>query len=151
MNVQLHLALVLAIDAELLVLDEPTLGLDIIYRQKFYDALLNDYFDGNRSILVTTHEVREIEHILTDVIFIHHGRDLLSLSMESVHEEFAKVVAAPTEADALRSLAPIAERTTLGGAEFVFRGGDRNALARHGEVSTPSLPELFIAVMGDDK
>ena len=150
MNVQLHLALVLAIDAELLVLDEPTLGLDIIYRQKFYDTLLGDYFDGNRSILITTHEVREIEHILTDVVFIHHGRDLLSLSMESVHEEFAKVVAPPAEAGALRSLSPIAERTTLGGAEFVFRGRDREALARHGEVSTPSLPELFIAVMGEN-
>ncbi len=150
MNVQLHLAIVLAIDAELLVLDEPTLGLDIIYRQRFYDSVLNDYFQAHRSILITTHEVREIEHILTDVVFIHEGRNVLNITMDSLVDEFSKLTVPQAEAAAIRSLEPLSEKQTLQGTEFIFRGKDRQALALRGEISTPNLPELFIAVMGAD-
>ncbi len=149
MNVQLHLALVLAIDTELLVLDEPTLGLDILYRQQFYDSVLNDYFEEKRSILVTTHEVREIEHILTDVTFIHHGRNILDLATDQLAVEFAKVTTSESGAQALRALAPLSERHTLHGTEMLFRGADQDDLARHGEVATPNLPEIFVALVGD--
>ena len=147
MTVQLHLAIVLAVNAELLVLDEPTLGLDILYRQRFYDALLNDYFAEQRAILVTTHEVREIEHILTQVVFIDRGRTRLHLGTEELAASFAKVVANAERSDALRAMNPLAERRSLRGREFIFRGASRQALAECGEVSTPSLPELFTAVM----
>ena len=147
MTVQLHLAIVLAVNAELLVLDEPTLGLDILYRQRFYDALLNDYFTEQRAILVTTHEVREIEHILTHVVFIDRGRTRLHLGTEALAASFAKVVANAERSDALRAMNPLAERRSLRGREFIFRGANRQALAECGEVSTPSLPELFTAVM----
>ena len=149
MNVQLHLAIVLAIEADLLVLDEPTLGLDIIYRQQFYDSVLNDYFEAHRSILITTHEVREIEHILTDVVFIHKGRNVLNLSMDSLVAEFTKLTVPPSDAEAIRALKPLAEKQSLQGTEFIFRGADPQALAERGELTTPNLPELFIAVMGD--
>ena len=147
MTVQLHLAIVLAVNAELLVLDEPTLGLDILYRQRFYDALLNDYFAEQRAILVTTHEVREIEHILTQVVFIDRGRTRLHLGTEELAASFAKVVANAERSDALRAMNPLAERRSLRGQEFIFQGANRQALAECGEVSTPSLPELFTAVM----
>ncbi|MYH16088.1 MAG: ABC transporter ATP-binding protein [Gammaproteobacteria bacterium] len=147
MTVQLHLAIVLAVNAELLVLDEPTLGLDILYRQRFYDALLNDYFAEQRAILVTTHEVREIEHILTQVVFIDRGRTRLHLGTEELAASFAKVVANAERSDALRAMNPLAERRSLRGREFIFQGANRQALAECGEVSTPSLPELFTAVM----
>lgn len=149
MNAQLHLAIILAIEADLLVLDEPTLGLDIIYRQRFYDSVLNDYFTENRGILITTHEVREIEHILTDVVFIHKGRHMLNLTMDSLVEEFSKLTVPKADAQAIRPLGPIAEKQTPHGTEFIFRGHDRQTLAAHGELGTPNLPELFIAVMGD--
>ena len=147
MTVQLHLAIVLAVNAELLVLDEPTLGLDILYRQRFYDALLNDYLAERRAILVTTHEVREIEHILTDVVFIDRGRTRLHLGTEELAASFAKVLANAERSDALRAMNPISERRSLHGLEFIFRDAGRQALADHGEVSTPSLAELFTAVM----
>ncbi|MCY3792847.1 MAG: ABC transporter ATP-binding protein [Gammaproteobacteria bacterium] len=147
MTVQLHLAIVLAVNAELLVLDEPTLGLDILYRQRFYDALLNDYLAERRAILVTTHEVREIEHILTDVVFIDRGRTRLHLGTDELAASFAKVMANAERSDALRAMNPLSERRSLRGQEFIFRGASRQALADHGEVSTPSLPELFTAVM----
>ena len=147
MTVQLHLAIVLAVNAELLVLDEPTLGLDILYRQRFYDALLNDYLAERRAILVTTHEVREIEHILTQVVFIDRGRTRLHLGTEELAASFAKVLANAERSDALRAMNPISERRSLHGLEFIFRGASRQALADHGEVSTPSLAELFTAVM----
>ena len=148
MHVQLHLAIVLAIGAELLVLDEPTLGLDIIYRQQFYDAVLNDYFTQDRSILVTTHEVREIEHILTDVVFIDHGRAVLSLAMEQVEAEFVKVLSA---GEISAPVAPLSRKQTLSGVEYIFRGVDRQILAASGEVSTPNLAELFVAVVQGPK
>ena len=147
MTVQLHLAIVLAVNAELLVLDEPTLGLDILYRQRFYDALLNDYLAERRAILVTTHEVREIEHILTDVVFIDRGRTRLHLGTDELAASFAKVLANAEGSEALRAMNPLGERRSLHGREFIFRDASRQALADHGEVSTPSLPELFTAVM----
>lgn len=149
MHVQLHLALILAIEVELLVLDEPTLGLDILYRQQFYDTLLNDYYEENRSILVTTHEVREIEHILTDVIFINRGRKCLALEMDKVGTEFAKLNVAPDKESEARARQPLSERNSLQGREFIYRGADQASLAELGEVSTPNLPELFVAVVGD--
>ena len=147
MTVQLHLAIVLAINAELLVLDEPTLGLDVLYRQRFYDALLNDYLAEQRAILVTTHEVREIEHILTHVVFIDQGRTRLHLGTDELAASFAKVVANAERSDALRAMSPLSERRSLRGREFIFRDANAQALAECGEVSTPSLPELFTAVM----
>lgn len=144
MHVQLHLAIVLAIGAELLVLDEPTLGLDILYRQQFYDAVLNDYFTAERSILVTTHEVREIEHILTDVVFIHRGRACLSMAMEEIGEQYVKLVC--SEQTALPA-APIHSHRTLAGVESIFHGVDAAQLAPLGDVSTPNLAELFVAVV----
>jgi len=148
MHVQLHLALVLAIHADLLVLDEPTLGLDILYRQRFYDALLNDYLEGDRSILVTTHEVREIEHILTDVVFIDHGRTALALSMDDIETEFVKLIVAPGGTGAARELKPLSERPSLKGIEYVYRGVPAAELAALGEISRPNLSELFVAVLG---
>ncbi len=145
MQVQLHLAIVLAIDAQLLVLDEPTLGLDIMFRQQFYDALLGEYFNDNRSILITTHEVREIEHILTDVVFIHHGRTLLASSMDSVPNQFAKLTTA--QGAALPPLQPLTRKDTLQGAELIFQTEDAAALAAYGAVATPNLAELFVALV----
>ena len=137
MNVQLHLAIALAIDAEILVLDEPTLGLDILYRQRFYDSVLNDYYQENRSILITTHEVREIEHILTDVVFIHRGKACLSLTMDELNEQFCKLTVGQESVPEIRALAPIAERKTLQGTEFVFRGADTATLAHKVERLRP--------------
>jgi len=144
MHVQLHLAIVLAINAELMVLDEPTLGLDILYRQRFYDAVLNDYFTEDRSILVTTHEVREIEHILTDVIFIHKGRTCLSLEMSEIASQYTKLTA--SESTTL-PVEPILRHQTLAGMEFIFAGVDRSLLEELGEVATPNLAELFVAIV----
>jgi ABC-2 type transport system ATP-binding protein len=151
MHVQLHLALIMAIDARLLVLDEPTLGLDQIYRQKFYHALVNDYASDERSILITTHEVREIEHLLTHVIFINHGRSVLDLDMASVGDSFTRLTVSEAEAERARQLSPIYESRTLDGAEFIFRDADAAALAGLGQTSRPNLAELFVAVIGADR
>jgi ABC-2 type transport system ATP-binding protein len=147
MLVQLHLALVMAIDAKLLVLDEPTLGLDIIYRKQFYDALLNDYFDRNRTILVTTHEVNEIEHVLTDVVFINRGRIALGSSMDELGDRFAEVTVNPERLAAARALKPLRERQSLGRSLMLFERADRAQLATLGEVRTPTLADLFIAIV----
>jgi ABC-2 type transport system ATP-binding protein len=149
MVTQLHLAIVMAIDARLLVLDEPTLGLDIIYRKQFYDSLLNDYFDSTRTIVVTTHQIEEIEHIVTDLMFIDRGRIVLNSSMEQVEARFAEVTARPEQAAAVRALKPIGERSVLGRSIFLFDGVDRQKLAVLGEVRTPSVADLFIAVIGN--
>jgi ABC-2 type transport system ATP-binding protein len=151
MHVQLHLALIMAIDARLLVLDEPTLGLDQIYRQKFYHALVNDYASDERSILITTHEVREIEHLLTHVIFINHGRSVLDLDMASVGDSFTRLTVSEAEAERARQLSPIYESRTLDGAEFIFRDADAAALDGLGQTSRPNLAELFVAVIGADR
>src|SRR5438128_4916152 len=147
MVAQLHLALVMAIDAKLLVLDEPTLGLDILYRKQFYDSLLNDYFDGTRTIVVTTHQVEEIQDVLTDLIFIDRGRIVLECSMEDFESRYVEVMVHPDHLDGARSLKPIHERPVFGRTVLLFDQVDRNQLAALGEVRTPSIADLFVAVM----
>jgi ABC-2 type transport system ATP-binding protein len=147
MVTQLHLAVTMAIDARLLVLDEPTLGLDLIYRKQFYDTLLNDYFDHRRTILVTTHQVEEIEHVLTDVVFIDRGRIALSCSMDVLAARFAEVTVNPPEAAAARALNPLSERVVFGRSIMLFEGVRRERLAALGEVRTPALADIFVAVM----
>jgi len=149
MVTQLHLALVMAIDAKLLVLDEPTLGLDILYRKQFYDALLNDYFDRSRTIVVTTHQVEEVQHVLTDLLFIDRGRIVLSCSMEECEARYAEVMVNPDKVMAARALKPKHERQVFGRSILLFDGVDRQQLAALGEVRTPSIADLFVAVMGD--
>jgi len=147
MVVQLHLALVMAIDARLLVLDEPTLGLDILYRKQFYDSLLNDYFDGRRTIVVTTHQVEEVQHILTDLMFIDRGRIVLSCTMEEFESRYAEVTVNPEQVAAARAFKPIYERQVFGRSMLLFDQVDRQQLAALGEVRTPSIADLFVAVM----
>jgi ABC-2 type transport system ATP-binding protein len=153
MVVQLHLALVLAIDAKLLVLDEPTLGLDIIYRKQFYDSLLNDYYDSNRTIVVSTHQVEELEHIFTDLIFIDRGRILLSSSMEELVSRYVELAVKPDQAAAVRALKPMSEHQVFGRSIFLFdiklNPATRQQLAALGEVHTPSIADLFVAVIGN--
>jgi ABC-2 type transport system ATP-binding protein len=148
MVTQLHLALVMAIDARLLVLDEPTLGLDILYRKQFYDSLLNDYFDRNRTIIVATHQVEEIEHVLTEVMFIDRGRIVFNRSMEDVESRYLEVMVHPDKVAAARALKPMQQREVFGGSILLFEGIDRQQLAALGDVRTPSITDLFIAVMG---
>ncbi len=148
MVVQLHLALVMAIDARLLVLDEPTLGLDILYRKQFYDSLLNDYFDGTRTILMTTHQVEEIQNVLTDLMFIDRGRIVLSCSMEDFEARYAEVMVNPEKLEAARTLKPMHERQVFAKSVLLFDGADRKQLTALGEVRTPSIADLFVAVMG---
>ena len=147
MVTQLHLALVMAIDARLLVLDEPTLGLDILYRKQFYDALLNDYFDRNRTIVVTTHQVEEIEHVFTDLMFINRGRIVLSCSMEEFATRYLEITVNPDKLAAARALKPMYERQALSRNILLFDGADRNKLAAVGEVRTPSISDVFVAMM----
>ena len=158
MVAQLHLALVMAIDARLLVLDEPTLGLDILYRKQFYDSLLNDYYDRSRTIVVTTHQVEEIQNVLTDVMFIDRGRIVFSCSMEDFESRFVEVAVNPEQAAAARALLPMHERPALGRSVLLFDltrdGGaklDRQQLSALGEVHTPSIAELFVAVMSNQR
>ena len=148
MVTQLHLALVMAIDAQLLVLDEPTLGLDILSRKQFYDSLLSDYMDSDRSILVTTHQVEEIENILTDPIFIDRGRVVLDLPMDQIPARYAQLLAAPAQAEAARAFKPLSERQVLGRHVFLYEGADQEALATLGEVRQPSIADLFVAKIG---
>jgi ABC-2 type transport system ATP-binding protein len=149
MVTQLHLALVMAIDARLLVLDEPTLGLDILFRKQFYDSLLNDYYDRSRTIVVTTHQVEEIQHVITDLMFMNHGRIVLSCSMEEFEARYLEVTVNPEHVVAARALKPLHERQLLGRSIFVFDGVDRQQLVALGEVRTPSIADLFVAVMGN--
>jgi ABC-2 type transport system ATP-binding protein len=150
MVAQLHLALVMAIDAKLLVLDEPTLGLDILYRKQFYDSLLNDYFDRSRTILVTTHQVEDIQHVLTDLMFVNRGRIVLDCSMEEFESRYLEVMVHPEQVAAARSLKPMHERHVLGRSILLFDRADRQQLSPLGEVRTPSIAELFVAVMGNE-
>ena len=153
MVAQLHLALVMAIDAKLLVLDEPTLGLDLLYRKQFYDSLLNDYFDRNRTIVVTTHQVEELQHVLTDLMFIDRGRIVLDCSMEEIESRYAELSVNPGQAPAARALNPIQAREVLGRSILLFDLGstrvDRQQLAALGDVRTPSIADLFVAVVGN--
>ena len=148
MVAQLHLALVMAIDARLLVLDEPTLGLDILFRKQFYDSLLNDYFDRSRTILVTTHQVEELQHILTDLIFIDRGRIVLSCGMEEIEARYLEVTVNPDQVASARALKPIYERQVFGRTILTFDRVERGRLLQLGEVRTPSIADLFVAVVG---
>ncbi|WP_449428721.1 ABC transporter ATP-binding protein [Rhodanobacter umsongensis] len=147
MIVQLHLALVMAIDARLLILDEPTLGLDILYRKQFYQSLLEDYFDENKTIIVTTHQVEEVEHILTDLMFIRDGRIVLDADMDAVGERFIEVMVNADNAAAARTMKPLDERQVFGKSIFLFDGVERARLEALGEVRRPSVSDLFVATM----
>lgn len=149
MVTQLHLALVMAVDAKLLVLDEPTLGLDLIYRKQFYDTLLNDYFDHSRTIVVTTHQVEEIEHILTDVVFLDRGRVVLDTSMEAFGARYLEVAVGPDALSEARALSPIHERRLFDRTILIFDGVPRDRLGAFGEARAPSLADLFVALMGN--
>jgi ABC-2 type transport system ATP-binding protein len=149
MVTQLHLALVMAIDAKLLVLDEPTLGLDLLYRKQFYDSLLNDYYDRSRTIVVTTHQVEDVQHVLTDLMFINHGRIVLDCSMEDFEARYLEVTVRPEQVAAAQALKPIHERQVIGRSILLFDHVDRKQLAALGDVRTPSIADLFIAVMGN--
>ena len=151
MVAQLHLALVMAIDAKLLVLDEPTLGLDILFRKQFYDSLLNDYFDRSRTIVVTTHQVEEIQDVLTDLMFIDRGRIVLECSMEEFDSRYLEVMVNPDQLAAARMLKPMHERPVFGRSVLLFDHGDRQQLGALGEVRRPSIADVFVAVMGRDQ
>jgi len=149
MVAQLHLAVVMAIDARLLVLDEPTLGLDILYRKQFYDSLLNDYFDRSRTIVVTTHQVEEVQNVLTDVMFMNRGRIVFECSTEELESRYAEVLVRPEHLAAARALKPMSERQVFGRSILLFNGTERQQLASFGEVRTPSIADLFVAVVSD--
>jgi ABC-2 type transport system ATP-binding protein len=151
MIAQLHLALVMAIDAKLLVLDEPTLGLDILYRKQFYESLLNDYFDHTRTILVTTHQVEEVQDVLTDLMFINQGRIVFSCSMEEFESRYLEALVNPENLSAARALKPIHERPVFGRSVLLFDGVPRDQLSSLGEVRRPSIVDLFVALMEDNK
>jgi ABC-2 type transport system ATP-binding protein len=154
MVAQLHLALVMAIDARLLVLDEPTLGLDILYRKQFYDSLLNDYFDRSRTIVVTTHQVEEIQNVLTDVMFMSRGRIVFDCSMERLESRYLEVLVRSEQLAAARALKPMCDRQVLGRSILLFDAVDRQQLAEQlsnlGDVRTPSIADLFVAVIGNE-
>jgi ABC-2 type transport system ATP-binding protein len=147
MVAQLHLAIVMAIDVKLLVLDEPTLGLDILYRKQFYTNLLNDYFDEDRSILITTHQVEEVEHILSDLIFIQDGKIALDCSMDEVQERYVELMTTPEHIEAARAMNPLFERVLFGRHIFLYENGNRAELKEMGELHTPSVADLFVATM----
>ncbi|HEV7668986.1 MAG TPA: ABC transporter ATP-binding protein [Thermoanaerobaculia bacterium] len=150
MMTQLHLALVMAIDAKLMVLDEPTLGLDILVRKQFYDSLLNDYFDQGRTIIVATHQIDEIQDVLTDFVFINRGRIVLTSSMEAFESRYLEAMVNPENVAAARELRPIRERQVFGRSILLFDGADRGQLAALGDVRSPSIADLFVAVMGQE-
>jgi ABC-2 type transport system ATP-binding protein len=150
MVAQLHLAVVMAIDAKLLVLDEPTLGLDILYRKQFYDSLLNDYFDHSRTIIVTTHQVEEVQDVLTDLMFINRGQIVLQCSMEEFDSRYLEVMVNPEHVAAARALKPIYERPVFGRSVLLFDHVDRDQLTALGEVRRPSIADLFVAVMSNN-
>jgi ABC-2 type transport system ATP-binding protein len=149
MVAQLHLAIVMAIDARLLVLDEPTLGLDILYRKQFYDSLLNDYFDHSRTIIVTTHQVEEVQDVLTDLIFIERGRIVVRCSMEEFDSRYVEVMVNPEQLAAARVLKPTHERAVFGRTVLLFDGVARDQLQSLGELRRPSIADVFVAVMGN--
>jgi ABC-2 type transport system ATP-binding protein len=151
MVAQLHLAVVMAIDARLLVLDEPTLGLDILYRKQFYDSLLNDYFDGTRTIIITTHQVDEIEDVLTDLIFIDRGRLVLECSMGQFETRYLELMVNPEQLPAARALKPIRERPVFGRTVLLYEDANREELAALGETRRPGIADVFVAVMGQQR
>lgn len=147
MVTQLHLALVMAIDVPLLVLDEPTLGLDILYRKQFYTSLLNDYFDQERTIVITTHQVEEIESLLTDLVFIRHGKIILNTPMDDIEERFVELHVKPENLDAARAFGPLSEQAGLGKTALLYEGVDRQQLGALGDTRIPTIADLFVAKM----
>ncbi|MFT5137945.1 MAG: ABC-2 type transport system ATP-binding protein [Arenicella sp.] len=147
MVTQLHLAVAISIDAKLLVLDEPTLGLDIIYRKRFYEQLLNDYFDEGRTILITTHQVEEVEQLLTDLVFIQKGQIVLDITMEEVTERFIEVEVPSDKIEQARALRPISERTTMGGVNMLYENIRPDQIEGLGKARIPSVADLFVAKM----
>jgi ABC-2 type transport system ATP-binding protein len=145
MTVQLHLAVVMAIDARLLILDEPTLGLDILFRKRFFEQLLNDYFDGERTIIISTHQVEEVQNILTHVTFMDRGRLVLQKSMSDIDDEFVELHAVGESMARAREIPHIGERSILGGKALIYEGVERGLLEPLGEVRTPSISDLFVA------
>jgi len=150
MTVQLHLALVMAIDAKVLILDEPTLGLDLLFRKRFYEQLLNDYFDDERTIIISTHQVEEVEHILTEVVFMDRGKIILHKPMSSFDDEFIELHAVGDAAVRAEAIPHIGKRTILGGKAFIYEGVARELLEPLGEVRTPSVSDLFVAKIGGE-
>ena len=151
MMVQLHLAMVMAIDARLLILDEPTLGLDILFRKRFFEQLISDYFDGERTIIISTHQVEEVQNILTDVMFINRGKLVLSRSMESIEEQFVQLNAVGDAVSKAQGIPHLGSQSILGGKAIIYDGIDRSSLESLGDVRTPSIADLFVAMMGGDK
>lgn len=147
MMVQLHLSIIMSIDSDLLVLDEPTLGLDILYRKQFYSQLLNDYYDNQKTILITTHQVEEIEEVLTDLLFIRDGKIILDASMEEVNRQFLEVEVAQENVETAMALSPLHSRSVLGGCRMIFEGKTKEALAGLGSLSSPGLADIFVAKM----
>ena len=147
MMVQLHLSVIMSIDSELLVLDEPTLGLDILYRKQFYSQLLNDYYDNHKTILITTHQVEEIEEVLTDLLFINEGKIVLDASMDKVSEDFIELEVDQENRDAAMALSPLHTRSVLGGFRMIFEGNSKAQLAEMGRISKPGLADIFVAKM----
>ncbi|GHD27038.1 ABC transporter ATP-binding protein [Halioglobus pacificus] len=148
MTVQLHLALVMAIDARLLILDEPTLGLDILFRKRFFEQLLNDYFDGERTIIISTHQVEEVQNILTEVIFMDEGRLILQQPMLSLEDDFIELRAVGENVKRAEEIPHVGKRSILGGKAIIYEGVGRELLAPLGELTTPSVSDLFVAKVG---
>lgn len=151
MMVQVHLALVMAIDARLLILDEPTLGLDILFRKRFFEQLISDYYDQERTIIISTHQVDEVQHILTDVMFLNHGKLVLSRSMEQIEEQFVQLNAVGDAATKAQGIPHLGSHSILGGKAIIYEGIERESLAPLGELRTPSVADLFVAMMGGDQ
>jgi ABC-2 type transport system ATP-binding protein len=149
MVTQLHLAIVMAIDAKLLILDEPTIGLDLVFRKRFYESLLDDYVDGTRTIVIATHQVEEVQDLLTDAVFIDRGRIALALGMDAFEARYAEVAVRPEQLAAARALGPLRERQVMGRSYALFDGVERRALEPLGEVRTPGLADVFVAVVGE--
>ncbi|MEH6585500.1 MAG: ABC transporter ATP-binding protein [Halioglobus sp.] len=151
MMVQVHLALVMAIDARLLILDEPTLGLDILFRKRFFEQLISDYFDQDRTIIISTHQVDEVQHILTDVMFLNRGKMVLSRSMEQIEEQFVQLNAVGDAAVKAQGIPHLGSQSILGGKAVIYEGVERDSLAPLGDLRTPSVSDLFVAMMGGNK
>ena len=151
MMVQVHLALVMAVDARLLILDEPTLGLDILFRKRFFEQLISDYFDQERTIIISTHQVDEVQHILTDVMFLNRGKKILQRSMLEIEEQFVQLNAVGDSAAKAQGIPHLGSQSILGGKAVIYEGIERESLAPLGELRTPSVADLFVAMMGGDK